>query len=277
MNKLLSANFARLWKNKVFWIGTAAMFIWTALVLITEHQATLKVPQYVRTLDVYFFKYALITGGLCAVFTSLFVGTDYGDGTIRNKIIIGHTRKNIYLSNMTVCVVAGLVMSASSILAILTIGVPLFGWFDNNMMILVYLIISMFMITAFVSVYTLTSMLNQNKASAVAVAFLVFLAILLLAGYCYNKLSEPKMTSGGVVITTDNGIVLSEEYPNPYYVSGNIRAIYEFVVDFLPSGQSIIISSMEVDRPLWMLLYSLIITTLTTITGIFIFKRKNLR
>jgi hypothetical protein len=282
MNRLLSANFARLWKNKVFWFGTAVMFIWASLLLIADYRTISTVPEYINTLDDYFFKYAPVIGGLCAVFISLFIGTDYSDGAIRNKITVGHSRKAIYLSNMIVGAAAVIVMNAAYILAVLAVGVPLFGWPESGVLdILAYLLITLFMIVAFVSIFTLTSMLNQNKASAVVTSFLVFLAILFLAGYCYGRLNEPEMTSGGIVITSDGNTQFSsyssEPSPNPYYISGNIRVIYEFLRDFLPTGQGILMSGMEVTHPPLMLLYSLIVITVTTIVGIFIFKRKNLR
>jgi ABC-type transport system involved in multi-copper enzyme maturation permease subunit len=277
MNKLLSANFVRLWKNKVFWLEVVVMFIWAALMLISAHRIALAEPEYSYVLEDYFFQYAPVIGGFCAVFTSLFLGTDYSDGTIRNKIAVGHSRQAIYLSNVIVSTIAGIIMNAAWILAMLTIGTSFFGWFKSSMtIILAYLLITVLMIVAFASIFTLISMLNQNKASAAIIALLAFLAILFLASYCNNRLTEPEMFSAGPVITT-KGMELSEAEPNPNYVSGHIRKVYEFFVDFLPAGQGILMSSMDATHLLQMPLYSLIITITTTIAGIFCFRKKDLK
>lgn len=280
MNRLLSAHFARLWKNKVFWLGTAGMFIWAVLVLVTEYPAASKIPEFAPALDEYFFDYALLTGGLCAVFVGLFVGTEYSDGTIRNKLIVGHSRKAVYVSNMIVCVTAVLIMIAAYLTAMLAVGVPLFGWLERDpVVVLQYLLVTVFMVIAFVSIFIPVSMLNQNKANAVVIAFLLFLAILFLAAYCQNALDEPEMASNGFIITSD-GVVdaASEPFPNPHYVSGTLRMIYMFIINFLPAGQSILLSlGREIAAPLFMTLYSLIITVITTVSGVFLFERKNIK
>ena len=48
------------------------------------------------TLDALFFNFMTWIGIVMAVFIGLFQGTEYGDGTIRNKLIIGLPRKEIY-------------------------------------------------------------------------------------------------------------------------------------------------------------------------------------
>lgn len=271
MSRLLSACFTRLSRHKVFWLGMVIMFVWSALMLIEGNQ------HEQRILDDFFFQYAPVVGGFCAVFISLFLGTDYSDGTIRNKIAVGHSRKAVYLSNMIVCLMAGIMMNAAWILAMLTIGVPLFGWPESGtIVVLGYLLITVFMIAAFVSIFTMISMLNQHKASAAVTALLTFLLILFVASYCYNRLHEPEMYSAGPVITR-NGVELSPPRQNPDYVSGNMRRVYGFLVDFLPAGQAILMANMEAMHPLLMPLYSLIIVSSTTIVGVLIFQRRDLK
>lgn len=278
MNKLLRANFARLKKDRIFWIGMAGMFLWAVLVLVTDYCVTSATPEQMNSLDYFFFKYALLSGGVCAVFTSMFLGTEYSDGTIRNKIVVGHSRKTIYLSNLFVCTVASILMTASSIFAMLAVGMPLFGKLTSDTgLVLMYLLVTVFMIAAFVSIFTMTCMLNQNKASAVVIAMLLFLGIMLAAAYCYNALNEPEMITNGIVITSDGVQQSPEPFANPHYVRGNLRTLYTFIVDFLPSGQGILMSEMAIKNPILSLLYSGASIAVTTVIGIFIFKRKNLK
>ena len=276
MNKLLASNFSRLWKNKVFWIGTATLFLWSTIMLLFGYRAALKAPEYSYFLDEFFFQYGPIIGIFCAVFTSLFLGTDYSDGTIRNKIMIGHSRQSIYLSNLIVSTVAGMIMNAAWILSMLTVGTSLFGWLRSSMTtILMYLFITVLMIAALASIFTFISMLSQNKASAAVITLLTFLVLLFLASYCNNRLNEPEMYSAAVV--TSNGLELTDPTQNPDYISGNVRKMFEFFVDFLPTGQGILMSGMEAVH-LWLMpLYSLLVITLTTMAGVFCFRRKDLK
>ena len=45
-------------------------------------------------------------GLVAAILTSMFIGSEYSDGTIRNKLVVGHSRMRIYLANLIVCSVA---------------------------------------------------------------------------------------------------------------------------------------------------------------------------
>ena len=40
---------------------------------------------------------ALFIGIILAVFCSLFIGTEHNDGTIRNKIIVGHEKSKLFI------------------------------------------------------------------------------------------------------------------------------------------------------------------------------------
>lgn len=65
---------------------------------------------YEATLDNFFFDYATYILVLGAIFCSLFIGTEYSDGTIRNKLIMGYSRQKIYCANLIVCIIANLML-----------------------------------------------------------------------------------------------------------------------------------------------------------------------
>lgn len=98
MSNLLSANFSRLFKNKVFWLCMIAMFASAVLLVISHYNRMVLYEDYETkyTLDQVYFQFASFIGIICAVLTSFFLGTEYSDGTIRNKIIVGKTRTAIY-------------------------------------------------------------------------------------------------------------------------------------------------------------------------------------
>lgn len=78
-------------------------------------------------------------------------------------------------------------------------------------------------------------------------------------------------------IITANGMEMSEPAPNPNYVRGVTRMIYEFITDFLPAGQGLQMWQLEIRNSVRMLMSSIAITVLTTSCGIIVFKRKDLK
>ena len=97
MCKLLSANYSRLWRDKIFWICMGTMLVYSVVYMLNGcRQATVDLAEYNYSIDKYYFHFAISIGIFCAVFSSMFFGTEYSDGTIRNKVIVGHTKLNHY-------------------------------------------------------------------------------------------------------------------------------------------------------------------------------------
>ena len=64
---------------------------------------------------------------------------------------------------------------------------------------------------------------------------------------------------------------------NPNYVRGWKRELYEFLADFIPAGQALQVTSLDVARPALLSVYSLLIFMLSTGAGIFFFHKKDLK
>lgn len=136
MNKLLSANFFRLRKNKCFWGSLAFMFVIGIASPLLRYR-DMKQSGYINNLDNGFFMCALFIGIILAVFCSLFIGTEHNDGTIRNKIIVGQKRETIYLSNMVTCSIIAITMCIVFFVPYLSVGIPLLGFFVADMKMIV--------------------------------------------------------------------------------------------------------------------------------------------
>ena len=268
MSRLLSAGFMRLWKSRVFWTLVAGMFLWSLFMVYGNHMECIAKGETDDTLKNFFFGYGVIIGGAVSIFTSLFFGTDYSDGTIRNKIIIGHSRKSIYMSNFIISVAAGVVMTAAWILAMLAVGVPVCGWngFDA-VQVLVYLAVSFFMIVAFAAVFTAFGMLLSNRSVAVIVSFLVFLFWLQCGAYIYSRLREPEVEPIYTMVTKDGveKITDASYIENPTYVRGTQREVYTRILEFMPTGQALFLMQNEVTDVSFMIFSSLVITVAVTL------------
>lgn len=276
MRKLMSANLARLWRDRVFWIGMLAMAAYSVLSMVNGcRQAARDMSEFGYTLEHYYFQGMPVIGIFIAVFTGLFLGTEYSDGTLRNKLIVGHTRAQVYLSNLLTTTTASLLMLAVWFIGGL-VGIPALGaWRMGASNLLIYFGISSLMVAALSAIFALTGMLLTNRAIAAVVSILICLGIVLSGSMLYNALSEPEMSSG--MIVTQNGVAMGEPTPNPDYVGGAKRAAYEFMVDFIPAGQGILLADLAVARPARMMLSSAAIIALFTLCGLLTFGRKDLK
>ena len=131
MNKLLTANFFRMFKNKLFWAGILFMAAVGIGFPLVNYNTMIK-NDYPLYLDSTFFMGAAFIGVVLSIFCSLFLGTEYSDGMIRNKMIAGQKRTVIYLANLFTCILAGILMCGVCLVVGLCAGLPLLGSFQNE-------------------------------------------------------------------------------------------------------------------------------------------------
>ncbi|MCI8417720.1 MAG: ABC transporter permease subunit [Lachnospiraceae bacterium] len=274
MNNLIWSNFRRLLGDKAYIIECACMLGLSVFFPLHSYmeQGSQANPNN------YFFGFNLLIGIFSSVCCSLYLGTEYSDGTIRNKLIAGHTRKNIYLANLLVCTFASLLVTVIYILAESLVGIPLLGrvQMDGNEL-LVRFFTSGLMIVAFSSIFTLFSMLIQNKAISAVINILLALSLLLAAVYIMSRLSEPEFIENYMYMDNLGTIVAGDPTPNPLYLQETSRAVYEFLNDFLPSGQGLQMCIQILFRWGRMAWCNVGITMATTILGLYAFQRKNIQ
>lgn len=282
MSKLLSAGNIRLRKSKVFWLGLFFMFGLGVFMVITKYSDMIRYNQN-EFLDDSLFVYVPIIGCCCAVFCSLFSGTEYSDGTIRNKLIIGHTRKNIYCSNLLISIGATILMAVAFVLSYCTLGAFLLKAPQMQIGAMIfYFIISLFTMVAFTSLFNMLSMLITKKSVSAVACLLIFIGLLIGVSYITARLSEPEFTFPSIRTSSGSIVMYSrgdetEMVPNPKYLKETARAIYQFFYDLTPFGQSLQFLLKDIVHPVQMIVYSLCITVVTSVGGILAFNKKDLK
>lgn len=276
MRKLLRADFSRLFRDKVFLISCAFMFLAGAGFPLIHYVDHLKNGE-VWTVDSTCFVYAFLVPILLSCVTAFFVGTGYSDGTVRNKLIVGHKRHCIYLCNLTVCVTAGFALCLSYLLPHTCLGLLLLGNFVVGAeKLLVYIGLNFALTAAFAALFVLISMLCHNKAYSTAGCVLLVFALLFAGIRIASALNEPEYYSG--YSYTENGFTITEEAEqNPNYLCGTKRRVYEFLNDFIPGGQAIKLANMNAEKPVMSALYDGIIFLAATGFGMIVFRRKDLK
>lgn len=274
MIKLLNASFTRLRKTKIFWLLTIFSILF-ALFMIYTRYSDMKLYNEVIEVEQLMINYSTIIGIVIAIFTSLFLGVEYSDGTIRNKIIIGHKRANIYLSNLLTVIITSLFSYILFIAVISAIGIPLFGGLTMKLSTLLKIIGCIFMtIISFSSIYTFIAMLISNKTITAITCIMLTLGMMMISVVCFNVINaEPTIPQGYY----DNGELKYEQVQNPRYPSELKRNVYQTIVDILPSGQMFQIAGRTTANLKVLPLYSLVVFIVFTGTGIILFNKKDLK
>lgn len=279
MSRLLCADFAKLKKNRFFWLCIIGMIGFGLFMKTMEYITMQQYADEAPPLDSMLSVYSMVIGFLTAAFVSLFVGTEYSDGTIRNKIIIGHSRAAIYFSNLITCSAAGFFMCLAYLLPALAAGIPLCGIKTADFRYLAGMILCSFIMTlAFTSLCTLVGMLCQNKAMTAVITILSVCLLFVASVYISAKLNEPETYPEISAFADDGSVIDDRDVPNPGYVRGTQRQIYEFLDEFLPTGQSVILTRGDKGASfLLMSAYSAGITAVAAGMGIFIFRKRDIK
>lgn len=286
MIKLLSANFLRLWKNKAFWAAVAVCIVLGAAASLGEFRfqvstgADLSVPEVSRykfLLEGQFFQCASYIGILAAALISLFLGTEYSDGAIRNKIVTGCSRTAIYFANLITAFTASLLCLASHMLSCLAVGAPLLGWFTKPASLLIAAIVgSVVMLAAFCAIFTFLTMNFSKKSTSVVVCLLGVFILLIAAIYLYGRLDAPEFFTG-YMLSIDGEFVQAVPEPNPNYLTGTKREVFQFLFDLLPTGQSVQYTMLDFSDPLRLMGLSAAVTAVFSAAGAALFRKKDLK
>lgn len=267
MLKLLSANKIRLKKSKLFWIGLFVTIGYSVFLLIMNYiEKVSYIGNSIVQMDWYLLSPFSVISFFCPIFSSIFIGTEYSDGTMRNRLIVGHTRKNIYLANfITICLVNFIITLITSAIIIL-LGALLLGWhMTNPVLFLLHYIGGIMMLVAFSGFFTLVAMAIHNKTMGVVTSIIVFLASYMIAGVIRR-----------LVFSFYNGEAISDVFSG---LSNDMvsQPVLEFLYDIIPMGQCFQIISGTVFHPLRLPVYSALFTAITVICGVLVFRKKDMK
>ena len=275
MTNLLRANFSRLRKAGVVWAGA---LVCVALAGFTTYTHVSDQREYgvVFLLDVTFFIYTIIVGFLMSIVVSTTLGTEYSDGTMRNKLSVGHLRRDVYLANLISMTAISWFYCAVYMLAAAVFGVPFAGWLTADGKIVAITIVgSLLLEMAFSAIYTCISMNCSQKATTAILCILVFFAMMIASTTVFRMLeAAPEHVAYHMSLDGEPEMVME---PNPRYLEGTERELYEFLNDLIPTGQAVEYYIIEFAHPVRMMLCALGITAVSTGAGLALFRRKNLK
>lgn len=286
MNKLLRANFFRLIKNKIFWgiivitLGITSVLLFNTII---NNQGETK-----ESIDRLLVMYMYFIGIAMAIFTSLFVGTEYSDGVLRNKIVIGHSRKHIYLADLITSIIVGLCIQLIYMLIVAVIGIPIFGTLQMTIEKFLFVIIDIvFIIITYASIFTCITLLCSDITVS-TVSCMILVLIMFIASMALSSTANT-MKYRETYIQTENGEIEVHQKLNPDYPGDLKKNVAKTILYCLPTGQTSQIISQISKKPFQItnymsdaelktvFLYSVGVLIVITGVGMYCFKRKDLK
>lgn len=278
MSRLIYANMVRMIKSKIFWISEIFL---TGYSIFAYAMAAVNIRNLGMATDgwtVYFFNEMLFIHVVMAVLIPFFIGVEYSDGTVRNKISVGHKRTDIYLANVIVCYAAGAVQfftysAVSALSALFFVGKPAL----TSMGQIPWRVgCSLIVILVYTALYSLVAMLDSNKTRAVVVELLIAFIFVILVSQIYKDLQEQERTDR-VVLSETGEMEIEKNIPNSKYVSGTKRVVYEWIDACLPEDQAMYVidpdAAFSARAPLCMLGESVVLI----MAGAYFFQRKDIK
>ena len=271
MNKLLRADFFRLKKDFIFWLFIFLTIIFSGINIFKYYSSFGQI-----TLDNVMNDFIMYIGLFIAIFISIFVGKEYSEGIIRNKIIVGHSRIKVYLSKLIITIIASILCELIYIGIILLVGIPLFGKLQMSVSQFTISMLNTFLvIIVYCSIFNFITMICSEITVSITINILFIISMFvieLFVGYIANS---PKYSTHSYV---EDGIeyIISQE-PNPNYPGDSKVNLAKIIYLFIPQGQAIKIANMDMKSLCQMPIYSITLIIISSIMGLFLFSKKDLK
>lgn len=290
MNKLLRANFSRLFRSKIFYTGIGIMLIYPVFSIISQYFDA-QSYSYIAWLEDSLWTSGAILPFIMGVLVPTFIGTEYSDKTLRNKLIVGHTKQKIYISNMITMLTAAVIMLLIWNIVYFSLGIALLSIgktiFTDFLICLETLMASLL----FTALLVMISMFVSSKSGSSVLCLLTVLILIFFGVWLLTKLSQEEYISGYRLYSTyitddedepvdleDTELTTWEEMvPNPDYIPEGSQRNCMIMIRNISVGAQII--DNETDHqvgPIWFFLFDPAMILLITYGGAFLFRRKDI-
>lgn len=258
MRRLLRADMYRMYHNKKIVIAYFAMAAVAGMMIMMQYTAM----DYAVPLSRVIFLPMTFYGLVAAAFVSFFVGEDFSEGTVRNKIVAGNRRSHIYLSQLFCVWTASLLLYLLTLLLTVSVSLPMFEKNVTGGEIVSFAVYGCFTVLAIGSIFCLISVCIGNRSVAVTVCMGMAFFMLFLCLHT-NQIIAQSPYKDGIV--------------NSHYIEGGKRLFYELVHDINPMGQIAQLSEMKLLNPIRWIGADIVWICLAIIVGCMCFGKKDIR
>ena len=264
MIKLLRSNLKRIIASKTFWICSAVYILYGLIWSIVLFAIGENVGVDIRSSEYPFANYGLsgspFTGIIIMIFLCVIMSADFTNNAIRNKILMGYSKGQIYISNLLAFSVCAIVLNLIYLLITLAFffgstasSSVLWHWLDKSELIQTLLwtiFYNILNVLLYVSFYTMITMIVKNAVATITTG---------------TALSVLAIFISWIVLVND-----IEPLEFLYF--------YPTGIDAMIANSLLIISSM-ISRTYFIGPISIVIIyiILTTTIGLLVFKKSNIK
>ena len=285
MSNLLRSELRRLFKSRWFWLCACIEIVLSLWLVLKEYEIALLYRPYSLMLwgmpdelmsEAGVFMVPVITG----IFMVFFIGTEFQDKTLNNKLIYGTRRGAVYLCELAVCMLGTLLIYFSGIAVVFGTGLPLLGGLANPAREVVWrIVIGATATLGFTALYHAIFLYVGRLALCALFPLPLGVGLFHIASEIEGGLARRQFD---FYIQNEVGklpsVVIQGE--NPEYIEGFQRVMYQFLYDFLPSGQLLRCNSYHdplPEQPWVFLLYTLLFVFMCGTAGYLFFLKKDLK
>jgi len=216
MRRLLAADLRRLVRSP-FGVGAVAMMALASAGFVFMQTLSAREIGLERVLLLFMSVY----GVAAALVIGLLHGGEYSEGTLRNKLICGCSRTQVYVSQTIISVIICTVMYLAALLTALVLGAPLFDLHVSPAHEALTAVIGLLCCVYYASLYTMVTVLCAGRAAAVAANMLLSVGMLMLS------------------------VTISEMLLGPAPQDG----LWRIVLEAMPTGQAVLVNEAAIDAP----------------------------
>ncbi len=260
MINLLRSGYTKLFRNRVYLI--CLIIVSLAPVLITLTNISGRNGNQAGPLNGICDTGLNIIWMAISFFVSVFIGKEYDEKTVRNKIIAGHSRAAIYFSDLIVVLSGALLMQLACFVTGTAVSVPIFGMYDEP---LISFIISEISAACIITFYTtlvmMISTVISSKIYAQSVSMVLVMIIAMAGTIIFESVSKNGFSPEQIAAISAAG-------------TENMKA---FIFKYEPQSQAMIVLSGGAADFLPEILFTNIISSAVfTLAGALIFRKKDL-
>ncbi|MCM1335565.1 MAG: ABC transporter permease [Bacteroides sp.] len=285
MTRLLRAGFRRMLRGKLLWL-CMALLLATALLDMCSDFLLLGMPfrQETIPLELQLFNGVMNVGLFLAIFTGRFLGEEQAEGGFRNKLVVGHTRGTLYLSNLILCLAAGAMLFAADFPVRLAVGLARGFTRESEWSAILFRVsVALIALAAVTALLVLIGMLVRSRSVGVVCAIGLLLALTVSGASIHGALAEPEYLAPTTIAYPDE--IGADGEPrvetilekNPFYVTGAIREVFKTLDDILPGDQLVRVEAGDLPSGATLPGYSAGIFLLATASGAMAFRRRELK
>lgn len=226
MNKLLSMELKRAAKSPVLWLGALAVIV------VNVYGILLNGYGFKIYTSTFLLENSALICIILAVLIPLYLGRDFENRTINNKISAGYTRKDIYIVELIVSSICAIVLFIADIASVFINSKIANLEFSDKITLTEFTFhaaIAFICIITVSTLYTMIVMIFHKQLICLGITVILTLALLTLGGKSVSSLNQERTWTDPVTYET---------VENPLRINGFSRTVNNIHVLISPFAQS---------------------------------------